>query len=269
LDKEGKQRVHVESIEFLTDEEYFLVVKDSVDYPVVPSFRDWQFPHDTFRDHFPNFKRTGTASFDRCVITNTGYATKRVHLVPKSEYLWYNRNDLARYSGGIVIRNVNNDLNILPLKKDIHHCFDNMWFAFVPRKVQAVDRDSGTQYVSYILTNAATELWPEYHNIIVDHPSGDPSPFLFARFAYTVILGVKDWILRGKQRSVMQLTVDQDVCKYIEKRVSGDELQKEYGGGGSKGAMPMEQPSKKRKVGQANTDDDASSSPSDDELDET
>jgi HNH endonuclease len=69
---------------------------------------------------------------------------------------------MGRY-GRKLLRNIDDPANILPLKVDLHRCFDKRWFAIVPKSMEIPAPDS-SQYVTHILLKEAAELWPIYHN---------------------------------------------------------------------------------------------------------
>ncbi len=55
-----------------------------------------------------------------------------------------------------------NPANTIPLRRDIHRCFDQRWFAIVPKPYQS---QKAPQFVTHILTTKAADLWPDYHYI--------------------------------------------------------------------------------------------------------
>jgi hypothetical protein len=180
--------------------------------------------------------------------------------VPKEEPVWYDKNGMDRY--GTDIRDIDNPANIVQLRPDIHKCFDKRWFAIVP-KIAGDLEASGTcpQYTAHLLSGNAAELWPQCHNVIVQYLHPRSKPYLFARFAWAVLLWAKHFIVAGFGRNVYRIQVSTDAAssgnlaiQRKEEFLSGKELQKWYGGGGSKTATP-----RKRKAGDisgANDDGD-------------
>jgi hypothetical protein len=154
---------------------------------------------------------------------------------------------------------INGAVNLLPLRPDIHKCFNNRWLAIVPKvartEVSAPTTSSSPQYVTHILSTGAAEYWPTYHNILVQYLKTDCRPYLFARFAWTVLLHVKPFINSGDSRHIIRLHVSSDAeGTRMERKsefLSGVELKNSYGGGGSKNATPK----KRSEVGSAADDD--------------
>jgi len=229
-------------------------------YPIVPSFRDWEFPHDRIPDSWPQVSTT--TFLGRCAISNFSFAVEGAHLVPKNEVLWYQKNDMGRY-GDAILNDINNLINIAPLKADLHKCFDDRWFAIVPKVIETTTSHS-PQYVTHILRMQAAELWPAYHNITIQHLDKMARPYLFARFAWAILLQVKPFITSGFSRYVIRIsTSDEDKIEYKQEHLSGLQLQNYYGGGGSQAATPL-----KRKTGSvADEDDPVGSSSEDSDVD--
>jgi hypothetical protein len=266
LDKAGRQPVQVLLDGVLTDAQYYFIVDGSgkysplsfpfeqsllnlVDlYPIVPSFQDWQFPHDRIPDFWP-LAGLSTAT---CGITNDNFAIDGAHLVPQKERAWYNDNEMSRY--GVDLPDIDNRANILPLRKDIHHCFDNRWFVIVP-KIAKVENGSvapSIQYVTHIITRSATGLWPMYQNTLVESLHVGSRAYLFARFAWAILLRVKLFVINGCPRYIIRIHKDiEGGVKYEAEHCTGKMLSAEYGGGGSQAATP-----KKRKSEPGSTAND-------------
>lgn len=253
-DREGRQEVSVPLDGILIGAEYYFIIDGlgmyclsvsaaSVNrfpqldqYPVVPSFQDWEFPHNRIPEFWPEAPHSFPPT-SRCAITNVSFAIKGAHLVPREEGLWYNRNGMTKYGSGL--GDIDNAANILPLRRDLHRCFDDRWFAVVP-KTPEVGSTAAAQYVTHILSRDAAELWPEYHHIIIQSLHGRSRPYLFARFAWAVLLQVKPFITAGWPRHVIRAHIinDQSKMEYRADHLNGPQLQDIYGGSGSKAATP-------------------------------
>ncbi len=63
---------------------------------------------------------------------------------------------------GIGSSDINDQANILPLRKDIHYYFDNRWFVIVPKIVTIATENTtpSLKYVTHIISQEAAELWP-------------------------------------------------------------------------------------------------------------
>jgi len=203
-------------------------------YPIVPSFQDWQFPHDRIPDFWP---RAATASTATCSITDSNYAIDGAHIVPQKERAWYKDNNMKIYGAGL--RDIDNQANILPLRKDIYHCFDNRWFVIVP-KIAKVETGSATpsiRYVTHIISRDAAELWPTYHNTLVESLRNSSRAYLFARFAWAILFRVKLFVINGYPRHVIRIYKDEEsAIEYKAEHCTGKMLSSEYGGGGSQAA---------------------------------
>ncbi|KAK0709811.1 hypothetical protein B0T26DRAFT_743157 [Lasiosphaeria miniovina] len=193
-------------------------------YPIVPSFQDWEFPHDRIPDYLV------------CGITIAGYAVEEAHLVPKEEKRWYQENEMRTYTMG----DINNQGNLLPMRKDIHYWFNTRWFIIVP-KIVTIDSSLqlSLQYVTHIISGPAAELWPTYHNTLVESLHFRSRAYLFARFACAILFQAKLFVTAGQDRQVIQVSRDKfGNVEYKTKYCTGEDLENAYGGGGSKTATP-------------------------------
>ncbi|KAG5289480.1 hypothetical protein I7I48_08813 [Histoplasma ohiense] len=148
------------------------------------------------------------------------------------------------YRYGRDLRDIDNPANLLPLTPDILKCFDKRWFVIVPKIAGgggAHETDNGTRsarYVSHILSEA--EYWPTYHNTIVQYLESDSRPYLFARFAWAILLSVKPFVTNGEPLNVIRLEVstgaEETQKVWTAEFLSGAQLKANYSGGGSKSA---------------------------------
>ncbi|KAI1201854.1 hypothetical protein F5X97DRAFT_267954 [Nemania serpens] len=116
------------------DDEYYK-------YPIVPSFRDWQFPHDKLPDEWrrphrpppqPALTKTREVA-DSCFLTNLRIGLEKCHIIPSAQQAWFNQNEMGRYcriSTGITI---NDQANMLSLMANIQVAFDNRLFVIIPK----------------------------------------------------------------------------------------------------------------------------------------
>jgi len=63
---------------------------------------------------------------------------------------------MRRYGRGL--GDINNAANLLPLRSEIHNCFDNRWFAIVPKITETGVTTPSPKYVTHILSGDAAEL---------------------------------------------------------------------------------------------------------------
>ncbi|EEQ84126.1 hypothetical protein, variant [Blastomyces dermatitidis ER-3] len=244
-DKDGRQPVNVPLDGVLTDPTYyFLVDAGASKYPIVPSFQDWEFPHDCIPDAWGPPSVFPEPRISRCGITNFSTCTEEAHLVPKEELLWYYRNGMSQYCTNL--GDIDDSANLVSLRPDIHKCFDNRWFVIVPKVAGGRDAPevvTGTRsahYVSHILSTAAAEYWPTYHNTIVQYLDSKSRPYLFARFAWAILLFVKPFVTAGDSRHVVRLQASTGVedveLEWKAEFLSGAQLRASYSGGGLKSA---------------------------------
>jgi hypothetical protein len=146
---------------------------------------------------------------------------------------------MRRY--GLGLSDIVNRANVLPLRKDTHHCFDNQWFVIVPKitKVETGSAAPSIQYVTHIIAQDATELWPIYHNTLVQSFHDGSRAYLFARFAWAILFRVKTFVIQACPRYVIRIHKDEEgKVTYKSEHCTGKMLSSEYGGGGSQAATP-------------------------------
>ncbi|KAF4624778.1 hypothetical protein G7Y89_g13391 [Cudoniella acicularis] len=249
VDREGRQPVQVPLDGVLTDSQYYFIVDSSNLYPIVPSFQDWQFPH----DHMPEFwPPATTSSTTTCGITKTNFAIDGAYLIPQRERTWYEDNEMSRY--GVGLSDIDNTVNILPLRKDIHYCFDNRWFVIVPEitKIETRSATPSIQYITHIISRDAAGIWPIYHNTLVESLHNSSCAYLFARFAWAILFRVKSFVIKGCPRYVIRIHKDEEGnIEYKAEHCTGMMLSSKYSGGGSQAAIP-----KKRKLGSVANDEE-------------
>jgi hypothetical protein len=158
--------------------------------------------------------------------------------VPKEEAQWYRNNEMERY--GSALGSIDNPRNLVRLRVDMHRCFDSRWLTFVPKVTQAsTGVASSSQFVTYILMDDAAELWPTYHNVLVPSLSSESFPYLFAHFAWAILLQVRPFITRGFSRRVIRARVHDDgKVEYETETLNGSRLMSLYSSGGSKASTP-------------------------------
>lgn len=285
-DPAGNNRVHIPIDGLLTEKLYYFVIPNLTGmyiildsyiiiitnnsfsilepYPVVPSFRDWEFPHDKLPDSWPVVRQPLFNGY-RCSVSNFTQLLESAHLIPGEEADWFIKNDMEKYCSEFLLK-VDTPNNLIQMKVDIHRLFDARGLVIVPKKITA---DGVPQYVTHMINNRDAEFWPTYHNVALQYLPRNSQAFLFARFAWAILLSVKSFITRKGRRYVIRriTTTTKDGCpqqKYISQFLTHETLISEYGGGGTKNATP-------KKRGAASMDDDLmelSSSENDENRDE-
>ena len=213
----------------------------------MPSFQDWQFPHDKLPDSWPAVPPTEAAQAAECVITRFPWALDRAHIVPTAQAPWFDDNGMSRY-GTSVCPSIDDDGNLLWLRRDLHTpTFDAFWFALVPKPVVATTTTTAATATATATTIAYTvhvlvdsqPLFPTfYHDIQLPHLRGVAREFLFARFAQAVFIRVKPFVIVRKRRLIARFVVDGMKEEVIREELSGDALFKAYGGGRTRSASP-------------------------------
>ncbi|EER45825.1 conserved hypothetical protein [Histoplasma capsulatum H143] len=246
LDKDGLQRVNIPPDGILTGEKYYLILGDGPSqYPIVPSFLDWEFPHGRIPEPWNQVPVTASSTTPDCAVTNFSLCTEQAHIVPREEETWYVRNGMGIY--GANLGDINEATNVLPLRSDIHRCFDNRWFVIVPKtagtEVSTPAAHHSPQFVTHIISTDMAQYWPTYHNTLVQRLRADCRPYLFARFAWAVLLHVKPLINSGIPRHIIRVQMTSSEGQAVLKRkaelLTGAVLKKNYGGGSSKRAIPL------------------------------
>ncbi|KAK3364145.1 hypothetical protein B0T25DRAFT_620390 [Lasiosphaeria hispida] len=195
-------------------------------YPVVPSFANFQFPHDNLPSlwaamRIPRHRgdtQPRPSSFDQvvlardvsCRISQSIFGTESAHLVPRMENSWFNANGMLLYSSRPSIPtaiSVDDPRNVLLLRSDLHHLFDQGRFVLVPKE--------GIWVVHILSGLPEEELAALYHNVCLQPLSGLSVEFLFARFAWTVLAQLSQGIFlqAGVNRQLVTVQGDSVLTK--------------------------------------------------------
>ncbi|AEO62005.1 hypothetical protein MYCTH_2312885 [Thermothelomyces thermophilus ATCC 42464] len=199
------QQVNRPNDGLLHGSEYFFCVKghdpSSFKYPVIPSFHHWRFPHGNLPPPWRNLQlpefilprptlKGPAAAMDRditCRISGYMDAVEKAHLVPEGERLWFVSNKLDRYCRRpLEVAAINDDKNMLILRKDLHHLFDARRFTFVPKQFGAYTSESFQLVTHVLLPSGSPELVGLYHNRLPQPIRGISVECLFARFAWCI-----------------------------------------------------------------------------------
>jgi hypothetical protein len=134
-------------------------------------------------------------------------------------------------------REMDGKLNIIPLREDIHHYFDNRWFVIMLKIVKVKTTTPLTRYVNHIISQDRAELWPTNHNTLVETHKIS-SKFLFARFAWAILFWVKTFVTNRKLHHVIRVHNSEGGVQYKTEFCTKDMLGSLYSSGGSLGATP-------------------------------
>lgn len=171
-------------------------------YPVVPSFDHWRFPHGKlpkiWRDlvisphnYPPSTKGGGLAALQRdqtCRISGHSHGLDTAHLVPAVYSSWFASNDMMQYcSRRSVPKWINNDKNLLCLRKDLHFLFDTRRLVLVPKLSRHPPPASPQIALHVLLPSESDQMLELYHNRQLQPLRDIAVEFLFSRFAWLIL----------------------------------------------------------------------------------
>ncbi|RSL49846.1 hypothetical protein CEP51_015429 [Fusarium floridanum] len=258
-DEAGTSRVESDPQAVLTGSDYWFFVEGDEQYPIVPSFRDWEFPHGRVPSCWLLQTEESSASSRRCHITKTQYSITSAHFIPREELDWFSLNGMHKYGSGR--GDIHDACNTVPLRSDIHICLDLRECAFVPKP----DGSGQEAPALHVLKPSFPDFAELYHNktLLGNYACGE---YLFARFAWAVIQLVKPFVTEGFGRRIARfgrITAEEDTMppgkELAEARIDwlkGDFLKDQYGGGGSKSASPTKGSRKRKADGPEDWDND-------------
>jgi hypothetical protein len=186
-----------------------------VQYPIVPTFANWEFPHNNLPpswnecdipinpDH--DVPRSGTQVLSRdirCRITAYREGTENAHLVPTSETFWFGQNEMTRYT--TTLSSIKDPRNLFLLRSDLYSIFDSKKFAVVPKR-STPNKDKPLLVVHSFVATVDSEITQLYHNVSLQTLSGIAKEFLFARFSWTIFPLLCIFLNRGVPRALLVL----------------------------------------------------------------
>lgn len=178
---------------------YFHIPDAERPYPIYPSFRDWEFPHNNLPPHWKapynnspyddsdfmgpagssNLTATVLRRDKACIVSRHGDCVESAHLCPRAEIDWYNNNSMSLYNINCTLPSevtVDDVSNAFTLRCDIHRAFDASFFVIVPKL---------NEWVAHFLT-PTQDLGQLYHNVALMLPSNVSSEALISRFAWSI-----------------------------------------------------------------------------------
>lgn len=216
--------------DILTNEVYYFHLPNSSrenPYPVVPTFRDWKFPHNNLPPSWAALPRRADTDRDNpagatisgflpslkmrdysCRISACVESAQAAHICPRSEEQWYIDNRMRPYQER-PMRSIDDMANGMLLRADLHIAFDAMKFVFYPKYKNAEEGDitQGAEgenkpvLVTHIMV-PSNELHLLYHNVPLQPIPKVSREYLFARFAWTIFPLVGDFFDGGVKRAV-------------------------------------------------------------------
>ncbi|KAI8648430.1 MFS domain-containing protein [Fusarium sp. Ph1] len=187
------------------DTYYFRLGQHPVEhkYPVLPSFDHWRFPHGNIPAPWSSLKTPSaglsinlqqeTVALSRdgtCRISGYLDAVEVAHIVLPASGYWFEYNSVAIYARlSDVPQQIDDDRNLITLRRDLHYLFDQRRFAFIvkqPREddsLQVVTMSSARKArpsLSVCTTTACLIHSREYQqNSCLHGPSELQSPFIY------------------------------------------------------------------------------------------
>ncbi|KAH0829877.1 hypothetical protein FOPE_10495 [Fonsecaea pedrosoi] len=205
LDKDGKLRVPTDNMDAsLHGKAYYFHVpaEDSdnpgirKDYPIVPTFTEWKFPHNTLPARWSREPTFEPADVRRCLLSKSISLLEIAHIIPRDMFdeKWFNDNGMLRYDG------IHSNRNIMTLKVDVHQYFDRK-----PKFV--IVQKYGKMVAHFLRCRSAEEREPVelYHNVPVAIAEQHHC-FLLARLAWTVFPLIELFLKKGVSRRLLRKT---------------------------------------------------------------
>lgn len=239
--------------EVLPKGEYFFNLELSTNdspYPVVPSFREWVFPHNNLPPSWRTLESLSTPSRilsasslttaltirdASCRMSGCTEGTQVAHICPRQEVDWYQRNQMSRYHNSHLTNRLDHDTaNAMLLRADLHIDFDKPKFVFVPKSDPSA-ADSSTQFVTHLLVES-NEYEYLYHNRALQGLSQISPEFLFARLAWTALQLLDEFLGYGLARHLSIAAKDGSSTSVA--RIIEPEECKEYGAKSSRSRNP-------------------------------
>lgn len=207
-------------------------------YPIVPSFRDWLFPHHNLPQEWISphvLPATSAPPADpprprplHCYVTGLRMGINKCHLVPSNENDWFSLNGMADYIPGSR-GSIDHETNIAILRMcllsplvpfcavvltlcvgaDLHLLFDQRRFVIVPKPSRLSPTTSYALALHVLDTGEGSgELSDLYQNIPLQ-PEYDKvlsREFVFARFAWALFPFLRNFLEAPVSRRLAVLT---------------------------------------------------------------
>jgi len=218
LSRDGSDPVEATST-LCKDSYYFHLSDVDSPYAIVPSFRQWSYPHGRLPPHWQQLQYVSdtvsasvnlttsnltTAVFIRdrsCRLSGCRDELQVAHLVPDAELDWWEANGMSRYNTGSAAT-LDDTANALLLRADLHITFDSPSVVFVPKPAT----DGSMRLVAHALEHSP-ELEHLYHNHEL-HPTAVGINMLYARFAWSIFTLLDTFLESKVDRRLALRTTD-------------------------------------------------------------
>ncbi|KIX97441.1 uncharacterized protein Z520_06893 [Fonsecaea multimorphosa CBS 102226] len=173
-----------------------------VDYPVIPTFQHWRFPHElppSWNDIRELTQILQDPPGSHCRLTQCDYSVENAHLIPAAEKGWFDENTMYDYTISTEMDQMQDPNNTVRLRSDIHRVFDSKCFAIVPIK---------RRLVAYCLNaKPGSQVERLFHGVELQRLNNPPE-LLFARFAYSVFENLRGFLDARVERHLCFWTGD-------------------------------------------------------------
>ncbi|KAH8714825.1 hypothetical protein GQ44DRAFT_762634 [Phaeosphaeriaceae sp. PMI808] len=179
-------------------------------YAIVPTFREWRFPHDHLPAHWQQLPQAAPPNHiaspsnltvtlqirdGSCRISGCQEELQVAHVVPRAELDWWKGNNMSRYNLCLA-DTIDDTKNALLLRADLHIAFDK----------PACDGSGMRLFFHLLTTSPGYEHF--YHNREL-HTSAIGVEMLYARFAWSLFPLLSGFLsCRTNRRLIIRAAVD-------------------------------------------------------------
>ena len=154
-------------------------------YAIIADFRDWPFPGQLIPDDWKSSTPYREQAETSCQVSQEDHALNEAHIVPSSETEWFCKSGLGFSYGSNATKvgstaldiGIDNDNNLLNLRSDLHHAWDQRKFTFVPKRTK-----EGSKIVMHCWNE---NMVTAYHNVPLH--GFVRRELLLARLAWTLL----------------------------------------------------------------------------------
>ena len=222
-------------------------------YPIVPTFRHWSFPHEYIPEQWrgpgstsnamqPPPLASGVTNYVHnrdggCVISKSRDNLERAHLCPRSESEWFSSNRMEQYNLSMQVEPaVDDSANGISMRSDLHNAFDvYKKFVIAPK---------GSQWAVHFL-EPTMDIGNLYHNCPLDLSVSISPQFLLSRFAWAIFPKVRAFLRTNSTKAIKVPVMTEHGLAEEVKILAKDELTKILDSTKSKSRTPS--PTKQQK----------------------
>ena len=187
-------------------------------YAVVPTFEEWEFPHENLPDLWSNAPKRPALSVSAskaksnvtvvtrerdksCRMSGLAEETEVAHLCPDYKFDWWKANRMSRYNLDKTTTFMDS-LNRILLRGDLHTAFDKRRFVFAPKPTKS----GKPMFVTHMLESSH-----EYQKLYHNHKLRSVlcgTEALFVRFAWAIFPQLCHFLTEGQDRRLLLTTSD-------------------------------------------------------------